>query len=102
MPFSTIMISTMQFLVIVDIWAFIDRIEEYIPHYDDVPIPRNFFSHAAYWDILLQRVPEELSDSIKCSMILHHLLYCTMWNRYRCIRSGHDSGDSTQFQKPAG
>ncbi|GMG34658.1 unnamed protein product [Aspergillus oryzae] len=76
--------------------------EEYIPYYEGSQLPWSFFFHATCWDILLQRVPEGLSDLSRFSSIFHNVLYCTTWSRHRYVRPGHDFGGSIQFQKPAG
>lgn len=76
--------------------------EEYIPYYEDSQLPWSFFFHATCWDILLQRVPEGLSDLSRFLTIFLNVLYCTTWSRHRYVRPGHDFGGSIQFQKPAG
>ncbi|KAB8242493.1 hypothetical protein BDV35DRAFT_400075 [Aspergillus flavus] len=76
--------------------------KEYIPYYEDSQLPWSFFFHATCWDILLQRVPEGLSDLSRFLTIFLNVLYCTTWSRHRYVRPGHDFGGSIQFQKPAG
>ncbi|KAE8132710.1 hypothetical protein BDV38DRAFT_274913 [Aspergillus pseudotamarii] len=77
-------------------------LEEYFLYYEGSQLPWSFFFHAICWDILLQRVPDGLSDLSKFSSIFHNLMYCTTWSRHRYVRPGHDFGGSIQFQKPAG
>ncbi|KAL2822775.1 hypothetical protein BDW59DRAFT_149120 [Aspergillus cavernicola] len=78
------------------------NLESYTPFYDPELGTWCFNFHALCWDILLQRVPEALSDITKFSTIFFQTLFCTAWGGYRCIRPGHDYGGAAQFQKPLG
>lgn len=74
----------------------------YVPIYDPELRTLCFSFHALCWEILLENVPEGLSDITRFATGFFQTLLCTTWGKYRFISPGHDYGGAARFRKVVG